>query len=474
MALGLFLLLAAVGHRYGWHRDELYLVEAGMHPDLSYPDQPAPVPLLAAWWYQVVDGHLWLFRLLPAAAAAVVVLVAGAVSRELGGDRDDQRWTALLVATATTLFVTGHLFGTTVFDLVLTTSAVLLLVRVVGRLTTGTDRLGNWLAVGATTGLALTVKTLPILVVGCCLMALLVVGPRTVWRRPAAYVAAGLAGAGLVPTLVWQSRNGWPQLTMAGSIADGGSGTSSERWLMPLMLPTLTGATFVVVVIGAVALWRSLPVRWLPMAAVMLVVVLVLAGGKPYYAFGLVPVLAAAGVRALRRWRSGRLDGRSLLCALVVVNAIGGAFVGLPLLPAAQAPVAIVYDHGEQVGWREVVDEVAEAASAADADLVLTENYGQAGALDQARREGRHLPPVISGHTGYWWWSRPDGEPQTAVAVGWTDDRLLDDWFQDCRQVSALANDEGVDNDEAGELVRVCTSPTRPWAELWPLMRRSG
>ncbi len=470
VAVAFALVLVVVGPRYGFHRDELYFVQAGQHPALGYPDQPALVPLLAAGWYDVVGGSLGWFRVVPALCGALVVGVAALTCGELGGDRRDQAWTAVVVATATSVMVVAHLFSTTVVDLLLTSLLVLLLLRAVR---TGTPR--AWLVVGLVSAVALTVKTLPATVLACGALALALLGPRAPFRSPWAWVAALLAGLGLLPSLLWQAANGWPQAALASSIAAGGSGTSVDRALFLPMLLTLTGpGTAAVLVVGGVALWRRPDRRWAAATAGLLLVAVLVGGGKPYYLLGLVPVLVAAGVPVCRRWAAGRVGRGRLLVGLVVVNAVVGSFLGLPLLPAALAPVAVVYDHGEQVGWPELVVTVADAADAHGADVVLTQNYGQAGALDRARDLGTVLPPVRSGHNGYWWWGPPADDARTVLTVGWDDETALLGWFGRCEQVATVRNDAGVDNDEDGTPVRVCTEPRASWGELWPQLQRLG
>src|SRR5664279_3342280 len=77
----------AVSGRYGYHRDELYFVQAGAHLAWGYPDQPPLAPAVAPLVGVLAPDSLVALRILPALAAAAVVLLTGLLAREFGGGR---------------------------------------------------------------------------------------------------------------------------------------------------------------------------------------------------------------------------------------------------------------------------------------------------------------------------------------------------------------------------------------------------
>ncbi len=476
--------LVAAGGRYGFHRDELYFVEAGHHPAFGYPDQPPLVPLLATAWHTVTGGSLWAFRVLPALVAGAAVLVAAATSRRLGGTAADQTWTATATALATGVVAVGHLFSTSTFDLALTAGCVLLLLRALDL-----DTRRSWVALGLLAGLALQVKTLPATVLAACGVALLLAGPRRPLRRPGPWIAAGLAVLLAAPNLIWQAVHGWPQLALSRAIAAGSSGTSVDRWaVVPFQLLLVGPVLAVPLVLGVARLLvgRAVrPHRWVGAAYLVLLAVLVLSGGKPYYTLGLLPALLAAGVPLVRRWcRRGRaVLRRRVVAAALAVHVVVSSIIVLPVLPAAvlaSTPVVDVnYDAGETVGWDELVDTVTGVVAGMPEPeraraVVLTANYGEAGALDRARRRGADLPPVYSGHNAYGDWGPPPAWATRVVLVGHRGDDGAARVFSGCRVVARLGNAAGVDNDEAGQPVRLCGGLTRPWPALWPAIRHLG
>jgi hypothetical protein len=80
-------LLLACANAYGFHRDEMYFIVAGRHPDLGYVDQPPLTPLLSAAAAALLGVTPLAVRVAPALAAAAGVVVTADIARRLGSSR---------------------------------------------------------------------------------------------------------------------------------------------------------------------------------------------------------------------------------------------------------------------------------------------------------------------------------------------------------------------------------------------------
>jgi 4-amino-4-deoxy-L-arabinose transferase-like glycosyltransferase len=478
VAAALALLLIGVGGRYGYHRDELYFIEAGLHPAWGYPDQPPLVPLLAAGWDALTGGHLWLFRILPALAMALVVVLAAATSARLGGRPVEAFGTAVVTALTVFALAMGHLFSTATFTLLLTVATIWLLLRAVqdgGR--------NAWLATGLCAGVAMQAQVLPALTLLACLAGLLIAGPRAVLRSPWPWLAGALALLVASPYLIWQAAHGWPQLDVARDISAGGSISSTPRWaLIPFQLVLVGLLISPVLVAGVVGLLRSpalRPHRWLGVGYLVLLGLFLVLGGKAYYPTGMLPAMLAAGFPPILRWIGGSRARRGLATVVLVVHGALAMLISLPLAPVGSAAfdfaLAANPDTGETVGWDRLTRQVLAVADSgpdsARAQAIVTSNYGEAGALDQARRRGVALPPVYSGHNAYGEWGPPPASVSTVLVVGYSPQDAAQG-FADCRLAARV--DTGVDDDENGAAILVCTGLRRPWAEIWPSARHLG
>jgi hypothetical protein len=462
--------LVATSGRYGPHRDELYFVQAGRHLAWGYPDQPPLTPLLARLMDELAPGSLVALRLPSALAVAALVVVTALVAQALGGGRGAQVLAGACTAVSSIVVITGHLLSTTTFDLLAWAAGTLLLVRA---LREGGPRW--WLAVGAVAGIGLLNKQLVAFLLLGVLVGILAVGPRDVLHGRWPYAAGLLALALWSPHLLWQASEGWPALDVASSVAAGNS-TSAEppALFLPFQLVLVSPFLVPVWVAGLVRLWREPRLRCLALAYPVLAIVFLLTGGKPYYLAGLYPLLLGAGAPAVVRWLAGR---RALLVSATAVSGAVSALVGLPLVPVDRlkdTPVVdLNEDVGETVGWPAFARAVAAAAAPLDGEyVVLTADYGEAGAVDRYG-PALGLPRAYSGHNGYAAWGPPPEQDLPVVTVGVPAEDLRR-WFAACRVAGRIDNGVGLDNEEQGKPVQVCTGRRAPWAELWPEVTRLG
>ena len=478
MIAGLVVLaLLLVADRFGYLGDEFYFVVTGRHPQLAAPDNPMLVPYLAAAWYAAVGGHLWAFRILPALAAGGYVLLGGLVAREFGASRSHQVAAAAVVAMTALTLAVGHLFETTTFDMLITAAALWILVRA------EPQRWAPWIGVGLLAGLAMEIKILAAPLLVCCLLGVVAVGPRRRLTSLRPGVAALIALTLAAPNLIWQATHGFPMATVATNIASGGSTSSTSRVaLLPSVLLDVGPVVSIVLVAGLVILLRTRERRsvdgWLAASFLIFVVFLFITGGKAYYPAAFYPALLAAGAGPILDWILVRSWRRVLAIALLIISLVITPSLTLPLGPVGsplyKVATGVNPDLANEVGWPgfvDTVDGVVATVPPAEVShtIVLTEAYQQAGALELLRPAyGVRLPPVCSGHNGFWYWGPPPDFATEAVVVGDFSPELLSTSYARCEVRSTVTSPPGVSNDLTGIPVRWCTGRLRPWSELWP------
>jgi hypothetical protein len=129
-------------------------------------------------------------------------------------------------------------------------------------------------------------------------------------------------------------------------------------------------------------------------------------------------------------------------------------------------------DFREQLGWRELVEEVAKIRDSLTpgqrAHLgIIGTNYGEAGAINLYGTE-YGLPHAISGVNSFWYRGYGDPPPQTVIVIGLSR-HYMDETFQSCRLAGHTWNRYRVKNEETEDHpdIYVCGPPKQAWPEFW-------
>ena len=464
----------AVSARYGYHRDELYFLQAGQHPALGYVDQPALTPLAARAMAALTGNTLAGLRLLPALLLAALVILAAAMSRLIGAGRTGQVVAALATAACGEYLGAAHLFSTTTFDFFFWALTLYLVLRLI---VSADPRW--WLAAGACVGVGMNAKWSVGVLAAALLAGFALTPSRALLRSRYLLAGAVIAAALAAPDVIWQAQHGWPNLAVFRALHGQAVHNLVVYWPAQVLY---TG--FVLTPVWVAGLWWCLrhpeARRFRPagIAAVITLVVFFVAGGKPYYAGGIYTFLFAAGaVPTERRLARHTLRPARAATALALTTAVGAA-IAVPVLPAralATVPLQkINYDLAETIAWPREVALVAREYHALPpgqraSTAILAGNYGEAGAIDRYG-PGAGLPPAFSGANNFWYWGPPPARYRSAIAVN-IDPALLRRLFTSVRQVAVFRNGLGVSDDEQGAVVYRATGLRTSWATAWPLLR---
>lgn len=487
-ALIVFVIHAALGARYDLFRDELYFIVCGQHPAFGYVDQPPAVPLVAAALYKLGFGA-WGVRLPAAIAAGALVWLAVRFVRLLGGGRLAIGLAALACAIAPMLMGMMATLNTSAFDPLAWTAVAYLMVRAIRD---GDDR--ALLFAGLVAGLALQVKYAMVFWIVGLTAGLLLTPERRLLLRPTLWAGAALAAAIAVPSFVWQLAHGFPFLELGAAA----KAKNADVTLLPFLgnqLLVMNPAFAPLWIAGLIAPFVVKPLkdlRFLVIAALIVVVIVRLGHGKDYYLAPLYPMLFVIGAVALAplaRGATGRAVAGTGIAAAVAISVLA-APMALPILspPALVAYIerigiapqqqersfkgtVLPQEFADQLGWHDFARQVEAAwnripASERARTGIKVDNYGEAAALDLY---GSGLPPALSGHNQYFLWGLRGQNPVDLLVI--QDDLARLKPY--CRHVTLLGTawSRYAMAYENGKVIALCRSVTPPLATLWPQVK---
>ena len=483
-----FIFHAVCNPHYGFFRDELYFIICGRHPDWGYVDQPPVAPLLSAAT-QVFGNSLFLLRLVPALFSAASVYVTCTLALELGGGAFAQVLAAIAALFAPVLMSFGMKVSPDTIGLWTWPLAALFVVRMAKG---ECPRL--WLAVGALFGISLQSKYSVLFFIVALLAGLLLTPQRRLlWSK---WFAGGVALAVVIalPNFLWQAAHGFPMIELLRNGQMGKNVIVSPAVFIAQQFLLTSPFLWPVWIAGLIWLFLKPVARFLGIAFVALMAMMIATHAKHYYPADVYPILIAAGGVAIEQWTTRVAAARIAIAALAAALGIVLVPIVEPILPeqmyiAYQNAVfgllhvdnssmktehnqigVLPQDFADMHGWPQMAATVAKvydslpAADRADA-VAVAQNYGEASAVAFFEP---HVP-VVSGHNQYWLWG-PQGHDGNVVIDIAGDCGAKDHLFRSSMR-AAVFSAPYVMPYEDNIPIMVCRGLKVPIAQLWPSLK---
>ena len=458
---------------YGYHRDELYFRMLPLQ--WGYVDQPPLTPLIARMFSSIAD-ETWALHIPATVLMACSVAIVALITRELGGGRRAQTLCVCAYATSLLPLEFARVLLTATVDLVVWPAVILFVLRAVLR-----NRPQWWLAVGLLVGISMYNKLLIALLLTSLLAGIVLVGPRRLLRSRWTWSAGAIALIVGAPNLFYQATHHWPQSTMGNALAY--NNASNVRLLTVPILLVMFGIPLVPIWAAGISglarrpEWR--PVRFVAAAVPVLLALVIIGGSQFYYSLGLMTAMLAAGCVVVADWiEAGPRSRLRWVVGGVTFNALTSIIIALPVVPLehlGSTPVPTFNQIAQdQVGWPKHVKDIAGVRSSLPADerataVVITENYGEAGAVDRYGAQ-YGITRVYSAQNELYFQARPPRSATTAIVVGsYMAD--LEKLFDSCVVADRLDNGLGVPNQEQSIPISICRDPIGGWTRVWPAMQ---
>jgi hypothetical protein len=493
VAGGTLLFHLATAGVYGLFVDELYFLACGEHLAWGFVDMP-PLTAVQAWLARTVFGDSMLaIRFFPALAGAGIVLLTGAIVRELGGKRFAQGLAALTVALAPAYLFVGSYLSMNSVEPLIWMGCVFVLLRIIR---TGNTRL--WLAFGVLAGIGLENKHTVLLFGIAVVVGVLLTAERRLMANRWFLLGGVVAFLIFLPNLIWMIQHRFPHLEMLANIRRNQRNVELSPiqfiaqqivFMGPLAAPVWLVGLWHLVMRREWREYRALGLAYLVAIGTLLAV-----HGRVYYPLPAYPMLFAAGAVALEGWlaRPGRGWVKPAYVVAVAVSGAVMAPLAMPILPPDtyihytqvihlnqpriehRRTSALPQLFADRFGWPEMAEAVAKVYHSLPLEersncAIFGNDYGQAGSIDfYGPKLG--LPKAISGHVSYWYWGPRDYTGECMIVLG-DDRRGVEQWFDRVEAVAEVGHPYAMAQEHF--TVFLCRKP-KGWTpqQIWPRLKK--
>jgi hypothetical protein len=471
----------------GFHRDELLYLALGRHFAAGYWSNPPLIGLISLISQLLPLDPLLATRILPAVAGAILVVIVGLMTRELGGGIYAQVFACLSITLSLLMLRGFSMLQPVPFDILFWTLILYWFLRYIN-----SEKPVFIILMGIGLGLGIMNKYMVLFLAAGLMLAVLLTPHRKLWINKYTWYAALIAVILVIPNLVWQYNHGFPVINHITELRDTQLVNVKRANILidQLLMFTFSSLVWLTGLLFLLFSPRAKSFRVFGFVYLIVLLMFVILRGKSYYTAGLYAFLFAAGGVG---WEGVLKTVKHRVIGLLLVLLLSALIVpmGIPVMPAAS--LASLYsripsylggeallrwedgrmhplpqDFADMQGWDELADIVIRASDTiADKSrlFIYAENYGQAGAIEHFGRP-HGLSDVVSFSDSYLLWI-PDSLPPDKDLLIYVNDELgedVDSLFAQCDSVGSVTN---IYAREYGTTVYLCRSPKEDLNRFW-------
>jgi hypothetical protein len=488
MALFSVVIHLLVANNLEYNRDEMLYFTLGQHPAFGYASVPPMIGWIA-WLMEYTLGYsLFAVRLFPALASGVMVILVAAIARELGGNSYARVLAGIGFLISGFTLRTFSEFMPVYIDVVFWTIIIYLMIRYVNTYS------GNTLIlIGLVAGFSLLNKYL----ISILFLSMLVVIPfseeRKIFQNKNFWI--GIAGGMLIfiPNLVWQFVHGIPVISHMSELQRTQLAYVNKLSFLTdqVIMPSFASFLTISGIIYVMSDKDARKYRFLGIAVILVVVIIMFLRGKSYYTIGVFPFLIAAGSVSYGKWLN-RTWIRIAFPVILVLLTIPMLPMGLPIFKAqglityfkiVETKYGIVIgrkfedgsihslpqDYADMLGWEELTQVTSKAYEQIvdkKAAFIYGENYGEAGAINIIGKK-YGLPDPVSFSESFQYWVPKKFDPDITSIVYINHQPPGKDIKTLFRKISVVGSITNRDSREFGLTVYLCQDPVKSFNEFW-------